>query len=336
MDKKKIIIIALLIVVFIIVSLILAKHEGERSVFFRSDADSLNCVILVDSRITSAQGRAAGFCYELLQNYADETGKTVRILAADNGAWKNLGDGVDIIVTDSLEIPANLAGKVTASIPVRNDLVMVFGEQDKELVNNVNFWLSSFKKSRIYERMCVRFFRSYKLERIAASDTPVTYLSPYDDIIKKYSNFVGLDWILIAAITYQESQYYLGAVSEKSAQGLMQLKPSTAARYGIEDLYNPELNIKAGTLHFNYLYNLYKNEGLDSLNVLKFALASYNAGEARIGDCRVFAMENGYDPNQWDSVAASFDENPSFLGKQTVSYVDDIIYRYGEYKKVIE
>ncbi|MBQ7222078.1 MAG: transglycosylase SLT domain-containing protein [Bacteroidales bacterium] len=336
MNKKKIIIIAFLIVVFIIVSLILAKHDKERGLFFRSSADSLNCVILVDSRLSSIQGRAVGFSYELLQNYGDEAGKKINILPADNGAWKKLGGDIDIIVTDSLAIPANMWSKVTTSIPVRKDLVMVFSNEDPDLINNVNFWLSSFLKTRVYERMCVRFFRSYKLESIAASTTPVTYLSPYDDIIKKYSNFVGQDWMLIAAITYQESQYYLGAKSNKSAQGLMQLKPSTAARYGIEDLYNPELNIKAGTLHFNYLYNLYKDEGLDSLNVLKFALASYNAGEARIADCRAFARENGYDPDDWDSVASSFKENPSFMGKQTVSYVDDIIYRYGEYKKVID
>ena len=122
--------------------------------------------------------------------------------------------------------------------------------------------------------MCNRYFRSYSTESLFKLESAPSNISPYDDIIKKYSNFVDLDWLLVASVAYQESHYYMGLQSSRDAKGIMQIKTSTAERYGITDLFDPDLNIKAGVMHLQYLVRPYRSEGLDSLNVVKFALAA--------------------------------------------------------------
>ena len=88
---------------------------------------------------------------------------------------------------------------------------------------------------------------------------------------KKY----GIDESLVKAVIYTESYFNPNATSHKGASGLMQLMPATAAKYGVDDLYNPRQNIVAGIKHLKYLLTLYPKN-------LKHAIAAYNAGEGAV------------------------------------------------------
>ncbi len=77
---------------------------------------------------------------------------------------------------------------------------------------------------------------------------------------------------LVHAVIMVESAYNPRAVSKAGAQGLMQLMPATANRFGVNDPYNPSQNINGGTQYLRHLLDLFKND-------LKLALAAYNAGE---------------------------------------------------------
>ncbi|MBR5735316.1 MAG: transglycosylase SLT domain-containing protein [Bacteroidales bacterium] len=308
--------------------------EQEPSVIERDD--NLRCCIAIRSSIASLSSRDVGFSYELLNYFADDTGKDISFARyADKSVWDSLSRGdIDLIVFDYDDDSVSVRqyeDRVLLTVPLRGNICAAVGLDDAPLLNSFNFWLNSFKDSRTYSRMTNRFFRSYQIENIAGTGS--RSLSPYDDIIKKYSSFSGLDWILVSALAYQESRYYMGTQSG-SAHGLMQIKPTTAAHYGVDDVYDPELNIKAGTLHLQYLMRMYREEGMDSLNVIKFALAAYNAGEGRIEQCREHAAEAGYNPNDWDQVALSLSSHQTFVGGQTISYVDEILYRYRQYSEL--
>ena len=82
----------------------------------------------------------------------------------------------------------------------------------------------------------------------------------------------------------------------------MQIRQATAKEFNIENIYDPEQNIKAGTLMIRRLSRIYSGLGLDSINSLKFILAAYNAGEGRVEDLRKYAGHKGADPNNWESV----------------------------------
>ena len=91
------------------------------------------------------------------------------------------------------------------------------------------------------------------------------------DLAPKY----GLDPKLVLAVIQVESAYQADAVSSANAQGLMQLIPATAERFGVRDAFNPAENINGG---MRYLRWLLKHFGGD---VTK-AVAAYNAGEGAV------------------------------------------------------
>src|SRR4026208_353680 len=98
----------------------------------------------------------------------------------------------------------------------------------------------------------------------------------------------------------QESSFRAGATSPKGAQGLMQLMPGTAARYGVTNPYDIAQNIKGGTRYLKDLLTMFNGR-------VDLALAGYNAGEGAV-------MKYGYTIPPYD---------------ETRSYVRLILKRYG-------
>lgn len=324
-------VIAIFVLLFLESTLFLIRIKNADN-FYKVEKENLYCSIILDGRMYAGVGRPVGFNYELLQYYADYCHLTVNIdpPSPSPACWDSLESGkYDIIVmnTEKNPVPDDYQERIMLSIPVEKNIVWAVSKKNRNLLNSINFWLSDFKTKRQYSRTVNRYFHKYNYSYSGSST-----ISPYDDIIKKYSKFAGIDWRLVSSVAYEESHFFMAAESNKSAKGLMQVKESTAQRYGVDDLFDPDLNIKAGTLHLQYLFNMYKNEGLDSINVVKFALASYNAGEGKIQNCREFAAELGLNPNDWVDVTKSFSANPSFVGKQTIDYVNSILARYEDYR----
>jgi soluble lytic murein transglycosylase-like protein len=112
---------------------------------------------------------------------------------------------------------------------------------------------------------------------------------PYGAIIFREARKNDLPPELVAAMVHTESDFRPGLVSHKTAQGLMQIVPSTAALLGVDDPFDPEKNIAAGTRYFRYLLDRFDDETM--------ALAAYNAGEgnvARYGGIPPFAETRQY------------------------------------------
>lgn len=97
----------------------------------------------------------------------------------------------------------------------------------------------------------------------------------YDTLIVKAARENGLDPHLLHAVVEVESYYNPDAVSVKGASGLMQIMPETARKLGLEDLFHPGENLKAGARYLRRLIDKYEGE-------LRLALAAYNAGETAV------------------------------------------------------
>jgi hypothetical protein len=100
----------------------------------------------------------------------------------------------------------------------------------------------------------------------------VTDPTAYDRLIHRTATAHQVDAALVKAVMHIESAFNPHAVSHKGAQGLMQLMPGTAQRYGAEDLFDPVQNVRAGVLYLKDLQKLFKNN-------TRLVLAAYNAGE---------------------------------------------------------
>jgi hypothetical protein len=98
------------------------------------------------------------------------------------------------------------------------------------------------------------------------------YAGEYDGHIEAAAALHGVPTALVRAVIQVESEFDRYAVSSKGAQGLMQLMPPTARRFGVLDVFDPRQNIFAGVQFLRLLLDLFQGD-------VSLALAGYNAGE---------------------------------------------------------
>jgi len=145
---------------------------------------------------------------------------------------------------------------------------------------------------------------------------------------QKYANQYQFPWMLIAAEAYQESGLNQQARGPTGAIGVMQVMPATAAAppVSIPNVSAVDPNIQAGVKLLKYIRDDYfKDAPMDPLNKTLITLAAYNAGPARLKQCRQLAADMGLDPNVWfRNVEYAVAKK---VGAETVNYVSNI-YKY--------
>jgi hypothetical protein len=95
------------------------------------------------------------------------------------------------------------------------------------------------------------------------------------DLVQDAAHRYRVDPLLVDSVIHVESGFNPKAVSVKGAQGLMQLIPATAQRFGVNDPFDPKQNIDAGVHYLKYLQDRFPND-------LSLSLAAYNAGEGAV------------------------------------------------------
>jgi membrane-bound lytic murein transglycosylase MltF len=144
-----------------------------------------------------------------------------------------------------------------------------------------------------------------------------------------------VDYLLMAAQGYQESQLNHDARSAVGAIGVMQVMPATGKELNVGDITQIEANIHAGVKYMRVTADaFFKDEPMDTLNKALFTFASYNAGPGRVRQLRREAEKRGLDPNVWfGNVEQIASER---IGRETVTYVANIYKYYVAYRLVAE
>lgn len=165
-------------------------------------------------------------------------------------------------------------------------------------------------------------------ERIA------TVLPRYRDWFTQAQERYGIEWRLLAALSYQESHWNADAVSETGARGMMQFTQDTAERYGV-DRNDPFSSIMGGA---RYLADLKRNSlppRISEPDKTWLALASYNIGLAHVENARILTQRAQKNPDLWidvrrqllalsrPEVAAQFKTGPCRCG-MPVDFVESI------------
>jgi hypothetical protein len=113
-----------------------------------------------------------------------------------------------------------------------------------------------------------------QVETIPA-DIPLSGDCDLDWIIFRAGEKAGVDPRFIHAVIKQESKYDPKAVSHVGAEGLMQMMPATAKRFGLKDPFDPKSNVEAGTKYLKWLLKRFDGD-------VSLALAGFNAGEGSV------------------------------------------------------
>ncbi|ODS63518.1 MAG: transglycosylase [Arenimonas sp. SCN 70-307] len=100
-------------------------------------------------------------------------------------------------------------------------------------------------------------------------------LDAYAGEVRAAAQEFGVDEAVVRAVIHAESAFRPNAVSHAGAQGLMQLIPATAERFGVSDVFDPAQNIRGGVQYLAWLLKRYEGN-------LTLAAAGYNAGEGAV------------------------------------------------------
>ncbi|MCJ7446919.1 MAG: transporter substrate-binding domain-containing protein [Bacteroidales bacterium] len=221
-----------------------------------------------------------------------------------------------------------------------------------KLLQELNKWIRTFRSTESYAILYAKYFKNSRSNIIVKSDyytLNTGKVSPWDDMIKGYSDSISWDWRLLASLIYQESRFKPNVVSWAGAFGLMQIMPETGKYFGVDITSSPGNNIRAGTSYINWLHSIFDPKIPDEHERLKFILASYNAGPGHVLDAMKLAEKNGKDPQKWEDNVAIWmlkksepqyynDEdvkNGYFRGTESVAFVDEILERFERYKNII-
>ena len=118
-----------------------------------------------------------------------------------------------------------------------------------------------------------RLIRSVVREpSVVASNSPDPNLSA---LIDRIAGEQGVESHLVHSVIRAESNYNPNAVSPKGAQGIMQLIPSTARRFGVSNAFDARENVQGGVRYLRFLLDYYKGD-------YPKAIAAYNAGEGAV------------------------------------------------------
>lgn len=221
-------------------------------------------------------------------------------------------------VLDDIEVHEDLAIRDSASIAfaVRPD--------SRKLKSSLDEFLAENRSGTLFGNITFRrYLEDTRWVMDPQRDQAMERFREMAQLFQQYGNEYELDWLMLVAQGYQESQLDQSARSSAGAIGVMQLLPSTAQDLEAGDITVLENNIHAGAQYLRWMIDrYYADEPMDEENRLLFALASYNAGPRRVRQMRNQARQAGLDPDVW------FD-NVEFIaareiGRETVDYVSNI------------
>jgi len=296
---------------------------------------------LIDKRVTVRKGSSF---YLRLKNLSNEIGGKVIIdiadgeLSSDDLIEKVATQEIDYTVSDK-----NLAlvnqwqyPNVDVSLTISSDqkIALAARKGSSNLVNSFNKWLIEYQKSVKFKMLYNKYYKSKNLFKKHTKNEYYTLksgkISPFDEILKKHSPTINWDWRLLASMIYQESHFNNKARGWGDSFGLMQFMPKTGAKFGVDTTSSAHDNIVAGVKYIKYLDNYWEPIIPDTLQRIKFVLASYNVGPGHLLDARRLAEKYGKDPFVWDDNVDYF-----LLNKSKAKYYKDEVVRHGYCKGYI-
>jgi membrane-bound lytic murein transglycosylase MltF len=206
-----------------------------------------------------------------------------------------------------------------------------------KLVAALNPFLKANRAGTLHgNELLRRYLKDTRFVKNATSDAELRKFRAVVDLFRKYAGQYDLDYILMIAQGYQESQLDQDAKSGVGAIGIMQVMPATAKELQVGDVRQMDPNVHAGVKYIRYLIDRHfaQEPAIDRLNRMLFAFAAYNCGPGRMKELRAIAKKRGLDSNVWfNNVERIASER---VGRETVQYVSNIYKYYVAYSLTMD
>ena len=174
-----------------------------------------------------------------------------------------------------------------------------------ELLPSIDAWLADVDATWELDRLIERYYGYVEvfdyvdvkrfIRRIEQR------LPQFEDDFRQASRRFGVPWTLLAAQAYQESHWDTNARSPTGVRGIMMLTQKTSSQLGVVDRLNPKESIMGGAKYLTKLYKRLPKSILEP-DRMWIALAAYNVGYGHVMDARTLAVEEGLNPDLWQSL----------------------------------
>jgi len=214
---------------------------------------------------------------------------------------------IEYSVANSLEIKINqrfypelrVAFNLSDKLPVS----LFFSKQsDNSIQKAADLFLYNLKKAKQIKILDERYYGH--LDKFDYVDKRIfqrhikTRLPKFKTWFERAGADFNIDWILLAAISYQESHWNPKAVSPTGVKGLMMLTQATANYLGVTNRIEPTESIFGGARYYSNLMERLP-ENIPEEEKIYFALAAYNMGLGHIKDAIKLGKKRGLDSTQW-------------------------------------
>jgi membrane-bound lytic murein transglycosylase F len=227
---------------------------------------------------------------ELLEEVADGkldcTVANEQQLATVRNFYPELGDALDI------DSPSDMTWAFT-------------GGDDTKLFDEAQLFFTRIKQDGTLRHLIDRYYGHN--DRLDAMDAEAfiaqtrTLLPRYRHWFKEAADLTGIEWQLLAALSYQESHWNPNATSFTKVRGMMMLTEETADRMNVENRLDAHSSIIAGARYLQLLKEQLPLR-ISEDDRLWMALAAYNQGMGHLEDARILAGQSGLNPDVWADV----------------------------------
>lgn len=217
---------------------------------------------------------------------------------------------VDFAVVDShaYELNSSLYPRAKAGFALSEEQDIAWAlpiSKDTSLLDAANQFIESYRTNGALADIQESFYGH--LGEIGYSDALVfanrveTRLPDWQAPLMEAGEKTDVDWLLLAALSYQESHWNPDAISPTGVRGFMMLTLPTAKEMNVSNRLNPLQSIDGGARYFRRLLDRMP-ESITGKDRIWFALASYNVGYGHVEDARILAQHYGANPSKWADV----------------------------------
>ena len=212
--------------------------------------------------------------------------------------------------SDLIAINQRYYPKLRVAFPLAEsqDIAWAFSlDRDPSLSDAAADYLSSIgdtELARLRDRHFGHIEQVDTLGAVALATHAQSRLPRYRAAFEKAARKYGLDWRLLAAISYQESHWDPGAISPTGVRGIMQLTAETALFLKVADREDPLQSIGGGAMYLRSIIDQLP-DNIAEPDRTWLALVAYNMGIGHLNDVRALTDSLGGDGTRWLDVRGS-------------------------------